>query len=183
MDEIVKKAIKKWPDVPACFGWLGLDSRGDWYLRDEVVQSKGGFQDLKGVRLEHRKLIEFINRNYQQDERGRFYFQNGPQQVFVELEMTPWILRFDFENKIFTHTQIYPLIKKAYTDEVGRVYLSTSIGLGLVHSQDMGILVDEISRNDWKLEEVLSHQLEVQFGFVKNPSKKSQSNDWLLVSN
>ncbi|MCD6666313.1 MAG: DUF2946 family protein, partial [Hydrogenophaga sp.] len=28
MDEIVKAAMAKWPQVPACYGWLGLDARG-----------------------------------------------------------------------------------------------------------------------------------------------------------
>ncbi|MFM7971511.1 MAG: DUF2946 family protein, partial [Betaproteobacteria bacterium] len=25
MDDIVKAALKKWPNVPACYGWLALD--------------------------------------------------------------------------------------------------------------------------------------------------------------
>ncbi len=29
MDDIVKAAIAKWPNVPNCFGWLGLDARGN----------------------------------------------------------------------------------------------------------------------------------------------------------
>jgi len=32
MDEIVDAALKKWPNVPHCYGWLGLDARGAWYL-------------------------------------------------------------------------------------------------------------------------------------------------------
>ena len=31
MDAIVEAALRKWPNVPACRGWLGLDARGDWY--------------------------------------------------------------------------------------------------------------------------------------------------------
>jgi hypothetical protein len=33
--------MAKWPQVPACFGWLGLDDRGDWYMRDDKVQAQG----------------------------------------------------------------------------------------------------------------------------------------------
>ena len=29
MDEIVKAALKKWPNVPHCWGWLALAHRGD----------------------------------------------------------------------------------------------------------------------------------------------------------
>ena len=39
MDDIVKQAMAKWPNVPACAGWLGLGARGDWYLRDEAAQA------------------------------------------------------------------------------------------------------------------------------------------------
>ena len=28
MDAIVKAALKKWPTVPHCYGWLALDARG-----------------------------------------------------------------------------------------------------------------------------------------------------------
>ena len=35
MDAIVEAALRKWPNVPDCYGWLALDARGDWYLRDE----------------------------------------------------------------------------------------------------------------------------------------------------
>ena len=28
MDDIVKQAMAKWPNVPHCYGWLALDARG-----------------------------------------------------------------------------------------------------------------------------------------------------------
>ena len=48
MDDIVKQALAKWPNVPDCFGWLGLDARGDWYMRDDAVQAAGDFAKSKG---------------------------------------------------------------------------------------------------------------------------------------
>ena len=72
MDEIVKQAMGRWPDVPHCFGWLGLDGRGDWFLRDQPSQDRGAFSSgvpgAKGSRLEHAGLIAFIQRNYASDE-------------------------------------------------------------------------------------------------------------------
>ena len=38
MDDIVKQAMAKWPNVPDCYGWLGLDARGAWRMRDERAQ-------------------------------------------------------------------------------------------------------------------------------------------------
>ncbi|MBC7705360.1 MAG: DUF2946 family protein, partial [Rhodoferax sp.] len=45
MDDIVKQALVKWPNVPHCYGWLGLDARGNWYMRDDRTQALGTFAD------------------------------------------------------------------------------------------------------------------------------------------
>ena len=89
MDEIVKAALAKWPNVPHCFGWLALDARGNWRMRDERAQAL----NLPGDKIHNATLTGFINRNYQHDEQGRWYFQNGPQRVYVALEATPFIAR------------------------------------------------------------------------------------------
>ena len=95
MDDIVKQAMAKWPNVPACSGWLGLDARGQWWLRDDQAQACGAFNSgqpgAKGNALRHEKLADFIARNYLAEVDGRWYFQNGPQRVYVELESAPWI--------------------------------------------------------------------------------------------
>jgi hypothetical protein len=169
MDEIVKLAIQKWPNVPACYGWLGLDARGDWYLRDDAVQRRGTFKHAKGDRLQHHKLIDFIKRNYQQDELGGYYFQNGPQKVFVELELTPWILRFDHALNVTTHTDLPVVTTRAYTDETGRAYLLSNLGLGLVHSMDMEHFADELEKQRWPLSEISTAELEQQFGYLRSP--------------
>ena len=57
MDDIVKQAMLKWPNVPHCFGWLGLDARGNWYMRDDRAQAQGAFASgvpgAKGSLLQH----------------------------------------------------------------------------------------------------------------------------------
>ena len=88
MDDIVRQAMAKWPNVPDCHDWLGLDARGHWYMRDDRVQAAGPFPEVKGSLLRHDKLVAFIGRNYAADERGCWFFQNGPQRVFVELELS-----------------------------------------------------------------------------------------------
>ena len=85
MDDLVLQAMAKWPNVPDCYGWLGLDARGDWYMRDDQTQAQGSFTQSKGSRLTHDKLIAFIGRNYTCDKQGQWYFQNGPQRVYVAL--------------------------------------------------------------------------------------------------
>jgi len=88
MDDIVRQAMVKWPNVPHCHGWLGLDARGNWYLRDAQAQALGGFASgvagARGTRLRHERLIEFIQRNYAADEAGRWFFQNGDEPATLE---------------------------------------------------------------------------------------------------
>ena len=49
MDAIVEAALKKWPNVPHCYGWLALDARGDWYMRDERIQRAGQVILIKSI--------------------------------------------------------------------------------------------------------------------------------------
>jgi Protein of unknown function (DUF2946) len=163
MDDIVKQAMAKWPNVPHCYGWLGLDERGDWYMRDDRVQALGGFQEAckrgykaaKGSRLTHEKLIAFINRNYlsETDAQGRehWFFQNGPQRVYVELAATPYIWRLANDFSIQSHTGIVTNYKACSLDEAGRVYLQTSLGFGLVHTQDVHIAANAIDQGVWSI--------------------------------
>ena len=95
MDDIVRAALLKWPHVPHCYGWLALDARGSWYMRDDRIQAAGPFPRVKGSRIAHDKLLAFIHRNYAHDARGAWFFQNGPQRVYVELEAAPCVWRID----------------------------------------------------------------------------------------
>ena len=100
MDDIVKQALAKWPNVPHCYGWLALDARGNWRMRDERAQHF----NLPGDKLSNAALVGFITRNYAVDERGCWYFQNGPQRVYVQLEATPYIVRTDPAAVWLLHT-------------------------------------------------------------------------------
>ena len=124
MDASVIAAIAKWPNVPAVYGWLALTQRGEWRLRGEAIQNTA--------------IRDFIGRNYASDERGRWYFQNGPQRVFVELEVAPWVWRVDSGGHgLLTHTGAAARqLLGAWLDDQGRVFLRTDLGFGLVDSAD-----------------------------------------------
>lgn len=100
MDEIVRQAMAKWPNVPHCYGWLALDARGNWRMRDEHCQAQG----LPGDRIRNATLLNFINRNYLHDEQGRWYFQNGPQRVYVDLEIAPYVCHTDPQHGFVLQT-------------------------------------------------------------------------------
>jgi hypothetical protein len=89
MDHIVKAAMAKWPNVPACTGWLALDRRGRFRMRDTACQAAGA----PGEPIQHAALNAFIARNYTADAEGRWFFQNGPQRVFVDLDYAPLVVR------------------------------------------------------------------------------------------
>lgn len=175
MDEVVKAAMAKWPTVPDCFGWLGLDARGDWYLRDDSAQNAGAFQSpcaqAKGSRLEHAGLIAFVGRNYDCDARGRWFFQNGPQRVYVELALAPWVWRLDADGHTWaTHTGESVHLSGLWVDQHGVLYGSSVRGLGVVHSADMWRAADWLEQERVSPHEIERDQLTRRFGFVLSPS-------------
>ncbi|MBU3647105.1 MAG: DUF2946 family protein [Limnohabitans sp.] len=175
MDDLVLQAMAKWPNVPDCYGWLGLDSRGDWYMRDDQVQALGSFAQSKGSRLQHDKLIAFIQRNYASDQEGKWFFQNGPQRVYVELEVTPWVWRIQLDGSIQAHSGQAARLQRSWVDERGRLFLETDLGFGLVHTQDVQLAVEPIEQGLWVPQEVMAAELEAKFGFVASPKSHHAS--------
>ena len=174
MDDIVKQALAKWPNVPDCYGWLGLDARGHWYMRDDRAQAlgpfAGGTPQSKGSQLRHEKLIEFIGRNFQADSSGQWYFQNGPQRVYVELEATPLIWRVEADASVHDHTGRSARVQRCLLDELGRLYLETDTGFGLVHTMDMGQAADAVEAGLWVPQDVTFPDLPARYGYCLSPN-------------
>ena len=179
MDDIVKQALAKWPNVPHCYGWLGLDARGNWYMRDDAAQAagrfSGGSRQSKGSLLKHEKLIDFIQRNYASDAQGQWFFQNGPQRVYVELEVTPWVWRisalYDGTLSVAAHDGQRVKVVSCVLDELGRAYLETDRGFGLVHTQDVEYVADALGSGLWPHQEMHSSAMAAKFGYVASPAK------------
>ncbi len=174
MDDIVKQALAKWPNVPDCYGWLGLDARGRWFMRDDAAQAAGDFPQSRGSWLRHEKLIDFIGRNYESDDEGRWFFQNGPQRVYVELECTPWVWQVLPDYRLQSHTGLQSSAGECLVDEEGRLYIASPQGLGLVHSQDMVLAAEAVEQGVWVPRDVVSADLPVQYGFVRSPAKSQR---------
>jgi hypothetical protein len=91
-------------------------------MRDEFAQQN----KLPGQVITHRALNEFISRNYACDRLGRYFFQNGPQRVFITLDATPWIARITpSENGLELLSQCNSIIEAsgALSDEKGNIYI------------------------------------------------------------
>ena len=175
MDDIVRQAIAKWPHVPHCFGWLGLDARGNWYMRDDRAQAAGPFPYSKGSLLRHEKLVDFIQRNYESDQDGQWFFQNGPQRVYVELEAAPLVWRLGPNHSVAAHTGQAAHAQAAVLDEHGRLYLQTDLGFGLVHTLDVAQAADAIEQGLWVPEEIPARELPQRFGYVPSPAARRQA--------
>ena len=120
--------MAKWPNVPAVYGWLALDRRGQWLI--------------KGERISNQTVTAFIGRNFEHDERGCWYFQNGPQRVFVNLDYTPLVLRVVSDEgaplELEAHTgKTVVTVEGAWMDEQGTVLLLTEHGVGVLHDRDL----------------------------------------------
>jgi hypothetical protein len=141
MDDIVKQAMAKWPNVPHCYGWLALDARGIWRMRDETAQRA----EAPGDKLTNAALVGFINRNYQHDERGCWYFQNGPQRVYVNLEATPFIARTDPAQGFALHTgEPLPALDQVFMLDSGGIVLRAGEQLAQLDDRDVAQLLQSM---------------------------------------
>jgi hypothetical protein len=132
MDEIVARAMQKWPNVPAVFGWLRLDRRGHWWVKSGGTQGVPAFE-----RIGNSAVAAFIGRNYAPDERGRWFFQNGPQRVFVRLDYLPLVYRLE-GAALVAHTGVAAgEARAAWLDEQGSLVLDTALGAGLLSDRDL----------------------------------------------
>lgn len=138
MDDIVKQAMAKWPNVPDCYGWLGLDARGAWRMRDERAQHL----NAPGDKVTQAALLGFINRNYCVDARGCWYFQNGPQRVYLNLEATPYIARTDPQQGLLLHTgEPFGPPERAFMTEAGELIVEGGGKVAQVDDRDVAQLM------------------------------------------
>jgi hypothetical protein len=126
--EATGAADVKWPAVPACYGWLSLDRRGNWRLKGEVVRHAG--------------LAAFINRNYRADDKGNWVFHNGPQKVYVALDYTPLVLHLAPDGALTTHTGVAAgAPSAALLDDEGNAVLQVAAGIGLLDDRDLTVFL------------------------------------------
>lgn len=173
MDDIVRQAMAKWPHVPHCYGWLAMDARGDYYMRDERVQQRGAFGSspaAKGSRVNHDKLLAFIHRNLAHDAQGCWYFQNGPQRVYLELEAAPWVWRFQPDGRVLAHNGQAVQLGTPVLDDTGRLFVDSDVGLGLVHTQDMAPAADWLEAQGLTPAVVPFSALPARYAYVRSPA-------------
>jgi hypothetical protein len=128
MDDIVVRGMAKWPNVPAVYGWLTLTRRGQWLIKGDPITNPA--------------VSAFIGRNYERHADGAWFFQNGPQRVFVSLEYTPFVYRVipgaDASFALEAHTGARAAtLSGAWVDEYGVLIVETDCGVGVIHDSDL----------------------------------------------
>ena len=150
MDPVVARAMAKWPNVPAVYGWLALDRRGNWLI--------------KGERIGNAALREFIARNYAADDAGRWYFQNGPQRVYVHLAYTPLVVHYEGEALV-DHCGRPFAARAAYLDDEGSVLMAGERGIALLDDRDLG----RFAEAEPSLQCITRSEIPARFRFVPQP--------------
>jgi hypothetical protein len=151
VDEIVARSLAKWPNVPAVYGWLSLDRRGQWRI--------------KGERIANPALREFIARNYEHDAQGRWYFQNGPQRVYVTLDYTPLVVHFD-GDALGDHCGRPFRAQTIYLDDGGSVLMAGEGTVALLDDRDLARFADRAEG----LVPIAAQEVPVRYGFTRNPA-------------
>lgn len=142
MDTSVQQAIEKWPNVPDVYGWLSLDERGRWHIHEDGAATTGGV----GSPITSPQILAFIARNYEVNQLGQWFFQNGPQRVFVRLDAAPYILRLsDTSDSLITHTaQPIQNIESWWLDDTGNLYAKTDKGAGRIDNRDLERVLESL---------------------------------------
>ncbi len=140
LEDWALRAMQRLPNVPALFGWLGLDRRGHWLIRGETISRP--------------QIIETINHNYEADTHGRWFFQNGPQRGYIALDYAPFVLRAE-DERLVTHTGL-PVDRpsQAWLDEEGSLVIQTEHGPGLLIDTDLDWALARMSTAGRAVDEV-----------------------------
>jgi hypothetical protein len=152
MDEAVARSLAKWPNVPAVYGWLSLDRRGNWLI--------------KGERIGNTALREFIARNYEADRSGRWFFQNGPQRAYVSLAYTPLVVHFDGDNALIDHCGRPFVAAETLLDDEGSVLMSGRGTVALVDDRDLARFAEDGDR----LPRIPRREVAGRYAFVPDPA-------------
>jgi hypothetical protein len=122
--------------------------------------------------------------------------------VYVELEAAPWVWRVSPSNlaavpsrlpeatkgrlpdqpapnapglRVTTHTGHAAKVLACFTDEQGRVYLHCDLGFGVVHSQDVEAIADQVEAGHLQVQMLPAATLPARFAYVPSPQEQARA--------
>ncbi len=162
MDSFITAAMQKWPAVPHCYGWLSFDRRGEWRIKNQNAQQFKLLVEL----IHHQGFKEYIEAHLAHDGKGNYFFQNGPQRVFIHFSYCPWVLRFypleegQWQIRTTFGEVIQPLA--CLLDEHGQIIFEADFTTRVVN--DEGVFLPRRVRSIGLLHD---HDLEIFSAFAK----------------
>ncbi len=184
--------MARWPQVPDVYGWLRLDARGQWYLIDRQQPGFDAAVHGRGSPITSPGIVDFLGRNYGCDARGCWYWQNGPQRAYAELDLAPLIYRVLNREalqaghiELVSHTG-YPVqqLHAVALDAGGRLWIRSEQGPGIIHDLDASLLqIDEgpaglqvrLGGQDWPVGDI--DEGDRFFGFARSPLSLQSAKD------
>ncbi|RTZ42324.1 DUF2946 family protein [Candidimonas sp. SYP-B2681] len=170
MDDNVLAAMARWPDVPDVYGWLSLSESGHWRLHptgDACADGNdsnsldsndgprtGSHAPSRGEGITSPQILRFIDHNYGHDDQKRWFFQNGPQKVYVRVDAAPYILHTQTASSanpcgLVTHNGLaVGAIREWCLDDSGKLYAQTDHGPGLVAGRDLAFILERLHTLD-----------------------------------
>jgi hypothetical protein len=117
-----------------------LTARGDWRLHPLGDAQLGGV----GEGITNPQILGFMGRNYASEPDGKWFFQNGPQRVYVRLDAAPYIAHLQPETaSLITHNGlIIEQVLAWFSDDTGQLYAQTNLGAARIDDRDLIALAD-----------------------------------------
>ncbi|MYN14531.1 DUF2946 family protein [Pusillimonas sp. TS35] len=160
MDKTVLDAMARWPNVPDVYGWLSLNEHGHWRLHPlgDALRADAATGTIPmGEAITSPPILQFISRNYACDAQGQWFFQNGPQRVYVRLDAAPFILH-TAGNHGSNSGGAPPLrtqngldagrVRRWLLASDGRLYADADAGPGLIEGRDLEAVLDRLRTPD-----------------------------------
>lgn len=147
-----------------------------------------------GYRDPARRAAGVHQPQYERDDEGQWFFQNGPQRVYVELAYTPWVVRLtDMNGTLRRAGQTGAAFEPAYAwiDDAGGILFSdeaTPPRVAALHDHDIDLfanhatLLDDEGRDgvfhwrdgvDLALQPIPRDAVGERFSFVASPAKRA----------
>ena len=151
MDEIVARSLAKWPNVPAVYGWLELDRRGNWLI--------------KGERIGNLALREFIAPQLRRRRARPLVLPERPAAGLRQARLHA--VRDALRRRARCSTTAAAPVEalETFLDDEGSVLIRGGHGIGLLDDRDLERYADSAER----LPRIARSEVAARFGFVADP--------------